>query len=99
MYKVNRIYKKAQFTLEYTILIAVAIGALLTMQVYLKRAIQGRLKEGGDQLGHEYFPEGKILRDVHSGYHNVIEEYDIEHQEGNSSRDETMIWYDPDEEE
>ncbi|MDD5070472.1 MAG: hypothetical protein PHV17_07055 [Candidatus Omnitrophica bacterium] len=48
--------RKAQSTLEYTLLIGVVVGALLYMQNYLKRSIQGRLQTIGDQMGDQYSP-------------------------------------------
>lgn len=46
--------KKGQSTLEYAILIVIIIGALLTLQVYIKRGIQGRLKSATDDVGEQY---------------------------------------------
>ena len=48
--------KKAQSTLEYAILIAVIIGALIGMQTYVKRGLQGRLKTAADDLGTQFEP-------------------------------------------
>ena len=48
--------RKAQSTLEYALLIGVVVGALLYMQNYLKRSIQGRLQTIGDQMGDQYSP-------------------------------------------
>ena len=48
--------KKAQSTLEYAILIIIVIGALLSIQVYIKRGIQGRLKSATDDIGEQYSP-------------------------------------------
>ncbi|MFH1622302.1 MAG: hypothetical protein ABIA97_04185 [Candidatus Omnitrophota bacterium] len=39
---------KGQITSEYAILIILIIGALAAMQIYLKRAVQGRLKDAMD---------------------------------------------------
>lgn len=36
---------------EYSLLVAIVIAALLAMQVYVKRAISGRWKEAGDLFG------------------------------------------------
>ncbi len=47
---------KAQSTLEYALLITVVVGALLAMQNYLKRSIQGRMQIIGDQMGDQYSP-------------------------------------------
>ncbi|MFH1771299.1 MAG: hypothetical protein ABH872_00610 [Candidatus Omnitrophota bacterium] len=49
--------KKSQSTLEYALLIGVVVGALLTMQTYIKRSIQGRLVTVGDQIGDQYSPD------------------------------------------
>jgi cytoskeletal protein RodZ len=46
--------KRGQSTLEYIVLIVVIIGALLTIQVYIKRGIQGRLKSSADDIGDQY---------------------------------------------
>ena len=46
--------KRGQSTLEYAVLIVVIIGALLTLQVYMKRGVQGRLKSAADDIGDQY---------------------------------------------
>lgn len=46
--------KKAQSTLEYAIIIFVVIGALLAIQIYVKRAIQGKLRSSADSIGEQY---------------------------------------------
>lgn len=48
--------KRGQSTLEYAVLIVVIIAALIAMQVYLKRGIQGRMKESSDQIGEQFSP-------------------------------------------
>jgi len=48
--------KKAQSTLEYAILIIIVIGALLSIQIYVKRGVQGRLKSATDDIGDQYKP-------------------------------------------
>ena len=47
---------KGQSTVEYAILIIIIIGALLTIQVYIKRGVQGRLKSASDDIGEQYSP-------------------------------------------
>jgi hypothetical protein len=47
---------KGQSTLEYAILIVIIIGALLSIQVYIKRGLQGRLKSATDDIGEQYSP-------------------------------------------
>jgi Flp pilus assembly pilin Flp len=46
--------RRGQSTLEYAVLIVVIIGALLTIQVYIKRGVQGRLKQATDDIGDQY---------------------------------------------
>ncbi len=48
--------KKAQTTLEYSILIALVVAALIAMQVYVKRGIQGRLRSATDEIGEQFSP-------------------------------------------
>ena len=48
--------KSGQSTLEYAILILIVIVALLAMQTYLKRGIQGRMRESSDNIGEAYSP-------------------------------------------
>ena len=46
--------RKGQSTVEYVVLIIVIIGALLSIQVYIKRGIQGRLKSAADDIGDQF---------------------------------------------
>ena len=46
--------RRGQSTLEYAVLIVVIIGALLTIQTYIKRGVQGRLKSASDDIGDQY---------------------------------------------
>ena len=45
---------KGQSTLEYAVIIAVVVGALLVMQIYMKRGMQGRMREAADDLGSQF---------------------------------------------
>ncbi|MFH1077573.1 MAG: hypothetical protein V1753_12235 [Pseudomonadota bacterium] len=45
---------KGQSTLEYVILIGFVVAALIAMGVYMKRGIQGKLRESSDQVGEQY---------------------------------------------
>lgn len=47
---------KGQSTLEYAVLIIVIIGALLAIQTYIKRGVQGRLKSSTDDIGDQFSP-------------------------------------------
>jgi Flp pilus assembly pilin Flp len=48
--------RRGQSTLEYAVLIVVIIAALVAMQVYLKRGVQGRMRESTDQIGEQFSP-------------------------------------------
>ncbi len=50
-------------TIEYAVLIAVAVAALLSMAVYTKRALCGKWRMAGDSFGHgrQYEPGVTIV--------------------------------------
>lgn len=48
--------QKAQSTVEYAVLISVVVSGLLITQVYLKRGLQGKLRDSTDQIGEQYSP-------------------------------------------
>jgi hypothetical protein len=43
--------RKGQNVLEYSILIALVVGAAVAMQTYVKRGLQGRVKDAVDHVG------------------------------------------------
>ena len=47
----SKLGKRAQTTAEYAILIALVVGAVVAMQVYVKRGIQGRIRDVVDHTG------------------------------------------------
>jgi uncharacterized protein (UPF0333 family) len=47
--------KSAQSTLEYAVLAVVVIAALLSIQNYLKRGIQGKIKSSTDDISAEQY--------------------------------------------
>jgi len=50
--------RTAQSTLEYAVLVVVLIGALLSIQTYLKQGIMGKMKSSTDDISAEqYDPE------------------------------------------
>ena len=51
--------ERAFSTIEYALLIAVAVAALITMSVYIKRAVSGRFKDTADSFGfgRQYDPD------------------------------------------
>lgn len=46
--------KRAQNTLEVALLIAAVVGALIAIQVFMKRGVQGKLKASSDSIGEQY---------------------------------------------
>jgi len=49
--------RRAQSTVEYAVLAAVVVGALLVMQIYMKRGFSGKLKEATDRVGEQFTPQ------------------------------------------
>lgn len=45
---------KGQSILEYAMIIAVVVAALLAINAYMKRGIQGKLRESIDSVGEQY---------------------------------------------
>jgi len=52
-----RMKNKGQGILEYALLVACFIAALVAMQIYVKRGFSGRLKQAADSLGEQYDPK------------------------------------------
>jgi uncharacterized protein (UPF0333 family) len=50
----KKINKRGQSTLEYGVLIAVVVGALIAMSVYMKRGLQGRIRASTDDIGEQF---------------------------------------------
>jgi len=48
--------KRGQSTLEYGLIIAVVVAALLTINWYMQKGVQGKLKENSDQIGRQFDP-------------------------------------------
>ena len=49
--------KRAQSTLEYAMIVVILVAALIAMQIYIKRSMQGRLRAIADDLGQQYAPK------------------------------------------
>ncbi len=47
----RKLSKRAQTTAEYAIVIALVVGAVVAMQTYVKRGLQGRIKSVVDYTG------------------------------------------------
>ena len=77
--------KKAQSTLEYAILIIIIIGALLAVQTYIKRGIQGKLKSSSDDIGDQYSPDNTKIEKVVTSHSNTAESYGVTGQGASST--------------
>jgi uncharacterized protein (UPF0333 family) len=53
--------RKGQNVLEYSILIALVVGAAIAMQTYVKRGLQGRVKNAVDHVGQGQDVAGQVL--------------------------------------
>lgn len=53
---VTNLRNKGQSTLEYALVIAVIVAALIAMQTYIKRGFQGKLKSASDDMGEQFSP-------------------------------------------
>ena len=72
---------RAQSTLEYAVIIAVVVAALLTMQVYIKRGLQGRLRSVADEIGQQYDPGNTTGNMTFTLSGNVITEVETTEEE------------------
>ena len=50
----NRVGGTGQTAVEHAILTAIVIGALISMQIYMKRGISGAHRAAADSLGEQY---------------------------------------------
>lgn len=71
-----------QTTLEYSILVIVILGALISMSVYMKRGVQGRWKEAVDSLGDQYDPRLSNAEIIHSIQSETLTEISITDADG-----------------
>ena len=49
--------RKGQTILEYTVIMIIILGVMITMKDYIKRGIQGRWKAATDDFGDQYDPQ------------------------------------------
>jgi uncharacterized protein (UPF0333 family) len=98
------VFRRGQSTLEYVILIVIVIAALLTMQMYMKRGVQGRWKSAADELGEQYDPNSTTINLVFN-YDTTSSSEVVVRNEGNwvtrrfdtttSSEKKTGVWTTP----
>lgn len=64
----NLLNRKGQNTAEYAVLIAVVIGAIVAMQLYVKRGLQAKVKDVTDNVGQGLVGQVPGLAAVTSQY-------------------------------
>jgi Flp pilus assembly pilin Flp len=69
--------RKGQSTLEYAVLIVIIIAALLAMNQYIKRGLQGRLKSSTDDIGDQFSPGNTNVRRTVTTASNTSEQFGI----------------------
>lgn len=59
--------KLAQVTLEYAMVIFCVAAALFSMQVYIKRSIQGKIRENAESISQRQYDPGKTTISMTEG--------------------------------
>jgi len=52
---------RGQSVLEYAVILACAVAALVAMSIYVKRGASGSLKDSADKLGRQYDPNNSTI--------------------------------------
>ncbi len=80
--------KKGQGTLEFALVIVVVVAALIAMQIYMKRAFEGKLKKNTDSIGEQYDPRNTtsdFLQTFSSRADTVTNSFDVGGQTNSTS--------------
>ena len=67
--------ERGQTFIEYMAVITCVIAALLAMQHYIQRAVQGRLRSAADQIGEQYAPArvtGEMTTTINRETHSKV---------------------------
>lgn len=97
--------RKGQSTLEYAIVIGVVVAALIALNLYMQRGVQGKLKESTDQVGRQFEPTNFSLGWTTTASGNTITKETRNNTTGGTTtseitdaeqitRDETTTWGD-----
>ncbi len=54
------IKQKGQSTLEYAMIIAIVAAGLIAMQIYMKRGVEGKMKESTDSIGQQFDADNTV---------------------------------------
>lgn len=52
---------RGQGTLEFALLMVIVVAALIAMQIYVKRGVEGKLRENTDSIGEQFEAEHTSL--------------------------------------
>jgi hypothetical protein len=58
--------RKAQSVLEYAVILTVIVAGLAAMQIYMKRAAEGKLRESADRIGEQFSAAATTYKRVSS---------------------------------
>ncbi len=64
---------RAQSTLEYALIIAVVVAGLVAMQIYMKRGVQGKLRESADQIGEQFEANNTTVNRTTNRYGTTVQ--------------------------
>lgn len=72
------LYKSVgQSITEYAVLMAVVAAALIAMQVYIKRGIQGKIRDLADQISSRAYEPGRTISNYTTNQSGVlVQQYD-----------------------
>lgn len=65
---------RGQSTLEYALIISVVVGALLAMQIYMKRGMEGRMRKASDDIGKQFDADATYVSEVTNKTGTTVEE-------------------------
>lgn len=80
--------------IEYALLIAIVVGGLIAMQLYLKRSYTGKLRADMDRVGGQFTPEGYGFYKTQTQYLNTEENTSRSGTVKTINRDWTDTWTD-----
>jgi hypothetical protein len=69
--------------------LAIIVGAIVIMQVYIKRGVQGRFRESADDIGEQFDPGHQTYVSASKSYSNVSETTDKTGLETQNIRNQT----------
>jgi hypothetical protein len=79
--------RKGQSTAEYAILIGLVIGALVVMQVYVKRGMQGRMKDATDDYVNAVPSDAASWANITATTATLDSQWEFDQQEARRTRD------------